>query len=80
MADRKINVMKPTNKDAVSTRHIPQTQEDRKQQHEDFKAGRAEKEKIKNERFEAIKAKRKPRDGSPKSGGGINITVEGDKK
>jgi len=78
MADRKINVMKPTNKDAVSNRHIPQTAEDRKQQLSDFKAGQAEKEKIKDERFAAIKAKRKPRDGSPKSGGGINITVKGD--
>lgn len=80
MADRKINVMKPTGKDAVSNRHITQTVEDRKQQLSDFKADKAEKEKIKNERFEAIKAKRKPRDGSPKGGRGINITVEGDKK
>lgn len=80
MADKKINVMKPTNKDAVSTRHIPQTQEDRKQQHEDFKADKAEKERIKNERFEAIKAKRKPRDGSPTGGRGINIVVDSDKK
>lgn len=80
MADKKINVMKPTNKDAVSTRHIPQTVEDRKQQLSDFKADRAEKERIKGERFAAIKAKRKPRDGNPKGGKGINIVVDSDKK
>lgn len=80
MADKKINIMKPTNKDAVSNRHIPQTVEDRKQQLSDFKTDRAEKERIKNERFDAIKAKRKPRGGSPKGGRGINITTDSDNK
>jgi hypothetical protein len=80
MANKKINVMKPTNKDTVSTRHLPQSADDRKQQLSDFKAGQAEKEKIKEDRFAAIKAKRKPRPGAGGSGGGINITVDSDKK
>lgn len=80
MTGKKINVMRPTGKDAVSVRNIPQTVEDRKQQLSDFKADRSEKEKIKDERFAAIKAKSKPREGSPKGGRGINITSDNDKK
>ena len=78
MADKKINVMKPTNKDAVSTRKLSQTKEDRARDLADFKADKADKQRIKEERFEKIKAKRKPRGGSGGSGGGINITVKGD--
>lgn len=80
MADKKITVMKPTGKDAVSVRKITQTKEDRQRNLEDFRADKAEKQRLKEERFEAIKARRKDKPGSPKGGSGINIVVEGDKK
>jgi len=73
------NVMKPNQKDAVSVRHIPSTELDRKENVEKFKEHKAEQEKIKDERFAAIEEKRKnrpPRDGK---GTGINIEVTSDK-
>lgn len=72
-----VKVFKPTGKDTVSNRKIAQTAEDRAQQIKDFRADKAHKQKLKEERFAQIEERRKNRPASPKSGGGIDVRVSG---
>lgn len=73
-----VKVMTPGKSDAVSIRHIPATQEDRAEQVKNFRKRKNEEQKIKEERFDKIKERRKnrPPAGGPK--GGINIEVTSD--
>jgi hypothetical protein len=58
-------------------RHLDLSKDDRRKHNEEWKADRDHKLKIKEERFEAIRARRKKSGGS---GDGIKITVDTDKK
>lgn len=66
-----------TPKSGESTRRIEQTPEDRAEFQRQWKEDKEHKQKLKEERFAAIRERRKknrPSDG----GGGINIEVTGD--
>jgi hypothetical protein len=64
-------------KEAISTRHISTSEEERKLIHEEHRERRKNQDKIKTERFAKIEENRKKkRDGQ---GRGINIEVTGDK-
>lgn len=82
MADKKPNVtiMKPGKGDAISVRHIPQTEDDRKRHAKEFREQKKHEREMKEERFAAIRERRKNKKpgGSGGSGGGINIEVTSD--
>ena len=71
-------VFKPTGKDVVSPRRLPQTQDDRKRQIQEFREDKEHKRKLKEERFAKIAEKQKQRPTSPKGRGGINVRVRGE--
>lgn len=73
------NTMKPSNKDAVSVRSVPVTQEDRAKNLESFRERKREEQELKDQRFAEIKERRKGRKPSGGSGGGINIEVTSDR-
>lgn len=64
---------------AVSTHRIEQTPEERAEFNKQWRKDRENKEKLKNERFAAIRERRKNNKPgvSRDSGGGINIEVNG---
>jgi len=61
---------------AVSVRHLPSDAEDRKQTHTEHRERRARREKLKEERFAKIEARRAQR--RVGEGRGIDIKVTGD--
>jgi len=67
-------VMKPGSNDAVSIRNIPASKKDREELNKAFREQKAIEQKHKEERFSAIRARRKNKTG----GAGINIEVTGD--
>ncbi len=75
MADRNIRVAQP--KGGEHVRHIEQTKEDRVKHAKEFREQKAHEQQLKEERFAAIQKRRK-KDGSGGSGGGINIDVTSD--
>ena len=80
MSDKKSNVttMRPGKGDAISIRHLSPTKEDREKDQKAFREQKEHERKIKEERFAAIRERRKKRDPSGGSGGGINIEVTSD--
>jgi hypothetical protein len=69
-------IMKPTNKDTVSSRRINSTKEDRAKQLKEFKEDKAHKEKLKEDRYARLKERQKGKP-SGKGTGRINIEVTG---
>ena len=67
------NVFKPN--EAESTRHLHQTDSERRQYNKEFKEQKAHEQKLKEERFDAMRERRKSASGAGK---GINIEVTGD--
>ena len=67
-----------TPKKGETVRHIDMTKEDRQNNLKDFREDKMHQQRLKEERFATIRERRKNRPGG--SGGGINITVESDKK
>lgn len=67
-----------TPKGGESTRRVEQTPEDRAEFKRQWQEDRDHKEKLKNERFEAIRERRKNnKPGGSGGSGGINIEVSG---
>lgn len=69
-------VMKPGAKDTISIRNIPATKKDREELQKAFREQKENERKQKDERFEAIRGRRKNKPGG--GGGGINIEVVSD--
>ncbi len=67
-----IHVMTPGAGDAVSERHLHQTKEERVQHGKEFRKEKEYQQKVKEERFAAIRDRQKNRPGGG-SGAGINI-------
>lgn len=69
-------VMKPGANDAISVRNVPASKKDREELQKAFREQKQIEQKHKDERFAAIRERRKNRPGG--SGGGINIEVTSD--
>lgn len=67
-----------TPKSGESTRRIEQTPEDRAEFQRQWKEDKEHKQKLKEERFAAIRERRKNRPGGSGGSGGINIEISGD--
>jgi hypothetical protein len=71
--DQGVHVATPVGGEHV--RHIETTKEDRARYAQEFREEKQHQQKLKEERFAKIEARRKNK---PGGGGGINIEVEGD--
>ena len=82
MSDKKSNVtvMRPGKGDALSVRHLSPNKEEREKDRKAFHEQKEHQRKVKEERFAAIRERRKKGDGgsSGGSGDGINIEVTSD--
>ena len=74
--DKGVHVYTPNESESV--RHIESTKEDRAKHAKEFREQKKHEQKCKEERFAAIRERRKNKPGSGGSGGGINIEVSGD--
>ncbi len=75
--DKGVHVATPPGGEHVQ--HIHSTKEDRAQHAKEFREQKKHQDKIKDERFAAIRERRKnKKPDSGGSGGGINIEVKGD--
>ncbi len=72
VSDKGIHVMTPGAGDAVSERRITQTNEDRIRHGKEFRENKQHQQKVKEERFAAIRDRQKNRPGGS-GGAGINI-------
>jgi hypothetical protein len=70
------NTFRPSS--AMSVRHIESTAEDRKRDLREFKGRKQREQKLKEERFEKIRQRRKQNNSG--QGQGINIEITGDKE
>lgn len=68
-------VFTPGKGDALSNRHIHQTEQDRAQQIKDFREQKEYETQLKEERFSRIRKQRGDR-----AGNGITVTIETEKK
>jgi hypothetical protein len=82
MSDKRGNVkiMRPGKGDTISVRRLSPTKEEREKDQKAFHEQKERQQKVKEERFAAIRERRKKKDGDPSggSGGGINIEVTSD--